>query len=282
MFTVNGDATVRQYIQNGPLASLVTVITSRATLKELEAARSQAAQIASKSGVLFSSAINISQNQAELYVEDSSLLTNGLLKADAQLPANVKVVESELPRNAADIGGGESLTTCTSGFSVVDPGGIKGITTAGHCNNTQSYSGVDLHFMSGTSGGAYDIQWHRADQAFTVGNRVWDGSSNRPIYNVRFRASQNVGDWVCKYGKTTGYGCGTIATTSQDGVNVRLDDISVDFGDSGGPWFVNTTAYGTTISMMGASSIYGPVDHIYNILGLYILQGKVFLPLIVN
>jgi hypothetical protein len=139
--------------------------------------------------------------------------------------------------------------------------------------------------MSGTpdaGGTAYDIQWHRADQAFTVGNWVWDGSSNRPIYNVRFRASQAVGDWVCKYGMTSGYGCGTIATTSQDGVNVRLDDVTLQGGDSGGPWFVNTTAYGTSIAVMGTSSIYGPVDQIYSILGLNILQGKVFLPLIIK
>jgi hypothetical protein len=92
---------------------------------------------------------------------------------------------------------------------------------------------------------------------------------------------------VCKFGRTTGYGCGTVATTSQDGVNVRLDDITVDFGDSGGPWYVNTTAYGTTIArcVLGNGNpcaIYGPVDQIYNILGLTILQGKVYLPLIIN
>ncbi len=291
MFTQNGDATIRPYVQNGPLVDLVKVSIARATLTDLENARFQAAQIASKSGVSFTSAVNIQKNQAELYVQDATLLINELLKVNAQLPSNVEVVKfSELPRNVSEIGGGVNLSTCTSGFSVMEPSGIKGITTAGHCENAQSYLGVNLPFWSGTPDGggtAYDIQWHRADQAFAVRNWIWDGSSNRPIYNVRFRASQNVGDWVCKFGRTTGYGCGTVATTSQDGVNVRLDDITVDYGDSGGPWYVNTTAYGTTIArcMLGNGNpcaIYGPVDQIYNILGLTILQGKVFLPLIIN
>ncbi len=222
-------------------------------------------------------------------MQEPTFFTNGLLKANVQLPTNVEVVKFlELPRNVSEIGGGEALSTCTSGFSVMDLSGIKGITTAGHCRNAQTYNGVNLPFMSGTldeGGTAYDIQWHRVDQPLEARNWVWDGSSHRPVLNVRFRASQNVGDWVCKYGWTTGYGCGTVATTSQDGINVRLDNMIVDNGDSGGPWFVNTTAYGTTISKCTLNdgtpcAIYGPVDQIYNILGLTILQGKVYLPLI--
>lgn len=159
------------------------------------------------------------------------------------------------------------------------------MTTAGHCQNTQYYNGVLLPFMGGTTGGVYDIQWHRADQAFTVRNLIWDGTYNRYIFGVKFRASQTVGEWVCKYGKSTHYDCGTIATTSQDGVNVRVDNVIVDSGDSGGPWFWNNIAYGTTIAYCQLTngtpcSIYGPVDHIYNILGLTILPYKEYLPLV--
>ena len=64
------------YVQNGPLVDLVGVSIARATLTDLENARFQAAQFASKSGVSFTSAVNIQKNQAELYVQDATLLIN--------------------------------------------------------------------------------------------------------------------------------------------------------------------------------------------------------------
>jgi hypothetical protein len=192
-----------------------------------------------------------------------------------------------LPQNVADIYGGLSLPDCTSGFSVMNPVGIKGITTAGHCQDTESYNGVDLPFMGGTMGGINDIQWNRGDLAFDVRNLIWDGTYARYIYDVKFRADQFVGEWVCRYGKTTGYDCGTIAATDQDGINIRVDNAQVEHGDSGGPWFWNNTAFGTTISIIvysdgSRASIYGPVDNIYNTLGVIILPAKEYLPIIIK
>lgn len=283
MFTRDGETTLQPYTQNGPLAGFVEVHTARTTLKELEVARSQAVQVVSNLGISIRSAVNIPNNRAELYTLDPEKLTADLQKANTRLPDNVDVVKfTELSREVADIFGGKALTTCTSGFSVKNSSGTKGVTTAGHCNNSQSYSGVSLPFMSGTAWPSstpwYDIQWHRGDQAFTVRNLIWDGTYNRFIYSVKFRTSQSVGEWVCKYGMTTGYACGTIAVTNQDGVNIRVDNMTVQPGDSGGPWFWNNTAYGTTIAACTLSNgtqcvIYGPVDQIYNILGLTILTN---------
>lgn len=279
MFTQDGETTLQSYVQNGSLAGLVETRTARTTLKELEVARSQAVQAVSNLGTRISSAVNIPNNRAELYALDPAQLKADLRKANTRLPDNVDVVKFiELSRDVADIFGGKALTTCTSGFSVKNSSGTKGVTTAGHCNNSQSYSGESLPFMSGTTGGVYDIQWHRGDHAFTVRNLIWDGTYNRFIYSVKFRSSQSVGEWVCKYGMTTGYACGTIATTSQDGVNIRVDNMTLQGGDSGGPWFWNNTAYGTTIAACTLGNgtpcaIYGPVDHIYNILGLTILTN---------
>jgi antitoxin component of RelBE/YafQ-DinJ toxin-antitoxin module len=279
MFTRDSETILQSYVRDRALAGLVEAHTTHTTLKELETARSQAVQTVSNLGIRVSSAINIPNNRAELYVLDPAQLTESLRKTNTRLPDNVDVVKfTELSRDVADIFGGKALTTCTSGFSVRNSSGTKGVTTAGHCNNSQSYSGVSLPFMSGTTGGVYDIQWHRGDHAFTVRNLIWDGTYNRFIYSVKFRASQSVGEWVCKYGMTTGYACGTIATTSQDGVNIRVDNMTVQGGDSGGPWFWNNTAYGTTIAACTLGNgtpctIYGPVDHIYNILGLTILTN---------
>lgn len=279
MFTQDGETTLQPYIKNGPLANLVDVHIANTTLKDLEAARVQAVEAVSNLDIHTSSAINIPNNRAELYALDPARVSAGLQKANIQLPDSVDVVKFlELSRDVADIFGGKALTTCTSGFSVKNSSGTKGVTTAGHCNNSQSFSGKNLPFMSGTTGGVYDIQWHKGDHEFTVRNLIWDGTYNRFIYSLKFRASQAVGEWVCKYGKTTGYACGTIATTSQDGVNIRVDNMTLQGGDSGGPWFWNNTAYGTTISACTLGNgtpcaIYGPVDHIYNILGLTILTN---------
>lgn len=290
-FTHDGEATLRSYVWNTSLADIVELHEATVTLRDLETVRFEAAHIANELGIPASSAISVSTNRAELYVLNSRTFEEELAKARIQLPNYVEVIEfTELPRKVADILGGKALTSCTSGFSVLDSSsGIRGVTTAGHCSNSQSYNGVNLPFMSGTpdTGGIYDIQWHRGDHAFTVRNLIWDGTYNRYIHDVKFRSSQSMGEWVCKYGKTTGYACGTIATTSQDGVNVRVDYMTVQGGDSGGPWFWNNTAYGTTISTCSLSdgtpcAIYGPVDQIYNILGLVVLPIKIHLPLVIK
>lgn len=170
-------------------------------LNELEVARAQVAQIARELGIRASSGINVVENSAELYVLDLTQFDAALQKAGLQLPANVKVIKvNELPREVADIFGGLALTTCTSGFSVKNASGTKGITTAGHCSNTQAYNGTNLPFQSGTTGGVYDIQWHTAP-GFTARNLVFDGTYNRYIFSVKFRASQSVGEWVCKHGR---------------------------------------------------------------------------------
>ena len=275
-FTRNGEATIRPYIENGPLAGLVEVRTASVTLSELEAARAQASQVTQGLGIRAYSGINVFENRAELYVLDPVQLNDALRKANLQLPANVEVIKvNELPREVTDIFGGKALRTCTSGFSVRNASWIKGITTAGHCSNWQTYNGTNLPFKSGTTGGVYDIQWHTAP-GFTVRNLVFDGTYNRYIYGRKFSYSQAVGEWVCKYGKTTGYACGTIYLKNVDGANIAVRWIGVAEGDSGGPGFWNNTAYGTTISSCtfgdgSFGTIYGPVDHIYNILGLTVL-----------
>lgn len=276
-FTRNGGVTIRPYIENGPLADIIEIRTASVTLAELEADRDQAARIARGLGIRDFSAINIIENRAELYVLDPEQLNIALRKANLQLPANVEVIKvNELPREVDAIFGGLALTTCTSGFSVKNSSGTKGITTAGHCRNSQQYHGVNLPLVDEVWSDPYDIQWHTAP-GFTVRNLVFDGTYARPIYGVKFRASQSVGEWVCKYGKTTHYGCGQIVLTNFQGVNVAVD-IPVDNGDSGGPWFWYNTAYGTTkyACTFGDGShgaIYVPVDQIYGILGLTILTN---------
>ena len=96
---------------------------------------------------------------------------------------------NKLAVETGDIYGGVQLDIssgtpkCTGGFSVIDADSTKGITTAGHCENQLYYNGVWLPFKGGTTGGDFDIQWNRGDQAFNVQSWIYDGSDTRGIIN---------------------------------------------------------------------------------------------------
>ena len=130
----------------------------------------------------------------------------------------------------------------------------------GHCQNSQAFDGRSLTYEGGTIGGTYDILWH-STTSLTVRNIVNDGTRDRFIYDEELWEDQYVGQSVCMYGRESGGNCGEILSTTFDLVNVQTD-ISVLGGDSGGPFFWSDKAFGTTISMFGSDSIYGPVDHI--------------------
>jgi len=67
------------------------------------------------------------------------------------------------------------------------------------------------------------------------------------------------GDYVCHFGTSSGYSCGTVVSTNHDPyysvcgwwlgcdnrwVKVESSTLESCGGDSGGPWFNNRTAYG--------------------------------------
>ncbi len=248
-----------------------TANLSEATLID---AQHSAVSIVDKLGIDKDSSIDIRNNRVELNVVDKAALDAKLDLRGQSLPRGVTVVKVDsLSNPTADIFGGKALTTCTSGFSVTD-GTLEGVTTAGHCQNAQSYRGTSLTYQGGTldnSTGRHDIQWH-STTSFTVRNLVYDGSLNRYIYDEALRSDRYVGQNVCMYGKVSGGDCGEILSTTFDIVNVETD-IVVTEGDSGGPFFWNNTAFGTTISVIEEAdsetrigSVYGPVDQIKNVL----------------
>lgn len=194
------------------------------------------------------------------------------------------VVVDELPGPALDLYGGLALSTCTSGFTIwKNTSSNRAITTAGHCGNTQSYNGNALTYQNDEQrNGSHDEQSHKRSGA-TYPNRVWDGLFARQITSKKSRAQQSVGDYVCGYGKVTGYGCGWIvskvASTCGGGANPANTSIKVDSdpngtgydlaesGDSGGPWFINNTALGTLTCQQGFDAIYVATNYIESGLG---------------
>lgn len=284
-FTNNGDVTIKSYIQNTPLFNLVEVQTADISFKELQLKQLQTTQIMRQSNIPFRTGINVMENSVDVHVLDTAEVYTFLQDLNIALPEHTRIIKvNEIGKEVTDIYGGLALTTCTSGFSVVDSEGTAGITTAGHCSNQQYFNGLLLPFKAGTTGGDYDIQWHRGDHAFEVVGRIEDGLGGRAILAEKFRDSQVIGDYVCKYGMATGRECGFIAEVFVNGTNVRVDDVLVGGGDSGGPWFLLNTAYGTTIYSCELGdgtpcAIYGPVDIIHDILGLT-LAYRIYLPII--
>lgn len=112
----------------------------------------------------------------------------------------------------------------------------------------------------------------------------WYPGSTRPITGTVSRSSQAIGEFVCKYGMTTGYGCGYIQTKDYDPgspnnqptyirvANTAGYDNLANYGDSGGPWFVSNNAYGTMTHKIepgtngvGSDGIYMAVDYMSGI-----------------
>lgn len=264
-FTRQPGQTIKHYLAAYPaLADLVETRTASVSLVELQKAQEEALISFRNAGIPFESGINVFDNHVELYVAEANRLQfDAALQGQAlRLADSVQVIAIKALGTAdAEIYGGLSLSTCTSGFSVKqtsDPG-YKGITTAGHCGNTQSYSGTSLTYMNQILTGSYDIQWHRAP-GFTVTNkiRVSTSGTTRSITSTKHRNDQAIGGYVCKYGMTTGYTCGYISAKnicpswvpSCAATYIRVNntagygDLSSG-GDSGGPWFLNNTAYGS-------------------------------------
>lgn len=105
---------------------------------------------------------------------------------------------------------------------------------------------------------SHDEQLHRIP-GFTARNKIKYTTNGdlRTITAVKL-TDPAIGAFICKYGKATGYGCGYLdndgfcatwipgwggaACTYQ---MLRRDNVNLaDVGDSGGPIFLNNTAYG--------------------------------------
>lgn len=174
------------------------------------------------------------------------------------VPVTVSV--GDVPTPAASIYAGLVGTACTTGFTVVHTSGSRGVTTAAHCGNSQTVSGVALTFKFEWQYGSADVQWHSATGQ-TFRNWAYDGLNDQttPYYRVISgkipRLSLVIGGTYCKYGKTTGYGCGTLASRVEtpSWVNnasptfLAIDNPSQVIslgGDSGGPTFSGGSAVG--------------------------------------
>jgi hypothetical protein len=195
--------------------------------------------------------------------------------------------------------GGLHLTTCTTGFAV-SVGGTQGITTAGHCGDTQSYKNYcctnwwPIYFQSEARTASADVQWHTTNIGVFPRFTASSETSYRTLTGSVLRTGQ-AGHYVCHRGKTTAYSCGTVQSnayrltyanacpgTTCNATWVRLTGASLLCypGDSGGVVFNAYNAYGLYKGQASSGTAVGdcsemfymPIDYI-SAIGATLLFG---------
>jgi hypothetical protein len=149
---------------------------------------------------------------------------------------------------------------CTTGFVVTD-GARTGIITAAHCPDTLRYHDPDggevaLTYVDQWGVAFRDVQVHLTDAApaplFYADTLK---TAARPVTSWRNRTSTRAGDIVCHRGEHSGYSCaevelvdyappGTLCAGPCDPVWVTVAGPNCAGGDSGGPVFSGTIAFG--------------------------------------
>jgi streptogrisin C len=295
LFTFGGDETLRQYTDGTPLEGIAEAGSAKYTLAELQdhQRRVMVLHMSLRGLEDFESRISAQMNRLEILTAtpEAYAAVTVLL---GELPASVVTVQvPELSRAVANIYGGLPLggNGCTSGFTIeVNSGTTKGITTAGHCGDSASYSGINLPWAYEQYYGNTDAQWHT-----TVGhinrNWVWDGiyDGSTPYYRLitskRHRNNQMLESTVCKYGRNTGFGCGILTNKSLDPSDNCIpastatwmyaaggDTNLSEAGDSGGPVFSINSAYGTMSCQTGNDMIYMAQNYLTSI-GVHVWTG---------
>lgn len=190
------------------------------------------------------------------------------LEALTGVPVQVRVLE-RTDVNLDLLGGGRldgvnpgdgRRYRCTSGF-VVSDGARDGITTAAHCLDDMAYydpqrRSTALSFVGQWGWGYHDVQIHAgiapgrpliySDTARTI---------ERPVEMQRGKPSTRAGDFVCHRGESSGYSCAEVELLDFAPAGdlcggaclptwVTVAGPTCKGGDSGGPVFSGTTAFG--------------------------------------
>lgn len=257
---------------------LTTELAARSLKKlhsDLEAIVAQHAA----AGVPFNVGVDEARNTLVLSVTDVDALEGARKAGRLKLPDYVEVqkVSSLVVPTVAVYGGrsylySDGVNWCTTGFTVIQVStGVKGSTTADHCDNMAKYNANLSHSINYNSSGGYavtvrngwkgnnmDLQWQSVSTG-TYPNQFWDGSQ---YVTVTGTIATSVGDYVCKFGRTTQRTCGTVEQYNVwvDGYGYMTKVVAStamnDFGDSGGPVFKGSLAAGWVHGKDGYGNLY--------------------------
>ncbi len=182
--------------------------------------------------------------------------TNDLTNATGSGIANsisTSVVRSELQtlggtETDTEHLGGESIG-CTTGFGTKTTGLVRGISTAGHCGNKLFDDGISLTFKAEHEGTYGDFQWHTGTGTHTDDFYAGSDSGNEEDRrDLAFVAAPTVGQTLCRNGTISYKDCQKVrklnVCSGQHCNLVQMEQHLSASGDSGGPVYLNYTAYG--------------------------------------
>ncbi|MFE3457593.1 S1 family peptidase [Nocardiopsis aegyptia] len=264
----------------------VDIVEREHSLADIQRDRESVQAELEDEGIEFDSYENVIDNNAVIEVVGESSAAEEIASEAAPLslsgPPTVAIRSVDEPAETES--GGLALTSCTAGFVVVRSG-TRLLSTAAHCSNTQRLvtSDIGLGYVTGTYGNYYDAQVHSAP-GVNLRNRIYTGTGStnyRDITSRRSRADISVGDYVCKRGKTTEYGCSyvasktvrTSAVPSSHATFIGMQSHITDGGDSGGPWFNGYTAIGIHHGRVGSMSVFMSVSFLGGATGASILTS---------
>lgn len=202
-----------------------------------------------------------------VYVNGDSAIQQAVSRAIYQFGAaksslvGLEVIQerSDFTAQTTAITGGGNLTgpggSCTAAFTVTK-GNLAGVATANHCStigSTLYYQNNLSYFYAGNLATQGDAAWYLFPNTTNVTNKIIYNSAGS-VMSITSSGNPVAGTSVCRFGKTTGYKCGTIGSASVcltfgGGYSCNYATItpgSNDFGDSGGPVFAASKAVGTT------------------------------------
>lgn len=217
------------------------------------------------------------------------------------LPFKIEYTNAKFQDTAAVKGGSKINTSggyCTSAFAIKNSAGTQYMTTAAHCNgpNLDVPTSAPLTVVGSQLNATRDVSW----MTVGAGNTVTSQFNSSPTATTKLTgrrtvANTKLNDTVCHNGATTGYSCGYIGALnfqptypnacgtvacSNTWVAVvgSLNGASGNgtlkcySGDSGGPVFLNSLAFGILkgSSYSGSGSgqcnafFYMSTDQLYN------------------
>lgn len=189
----------------------------------------------------------------------------GRLPSDVRSDVTIVVADRPIAEDHAAFGGmwlrDDGTNECTSGFSVRKvSNSVPGVTGAGHCTgiNQINHPGHAVHSLTYQlehRGEWGDVEWYVQPVEAEPDDFYATSTIIRDVSAVEARAAISVGEPICVYGRASNsQNCSmevndaSVSCTNSGVFNDRLvlmsSGATTTNGDSGGPWYFATKAFG--------------------------------------
>jgi hypothetical protein len=299
-FTTNGEEIIKPYLEKYPeLIKLIEIRKVNISLEDLMQEQNQVRKMIDLLGILADTDIDVFTGTINVYVVNLENFNKALVNNKSQFPDNINIrLVNVLSKNTdAPLLGGNDITgldlsnqtwVATTGFGVMNQYGDKFITSAGHFAQ-------GTHYHPTTYNGVYTLNlvdflnqgYGRTDCSYYVDvtgahlatNIIKDSpTTTRGIVGIQNYSDIIIGEYVFKYGHTTGLTVGQVSTKSFNGSFVQMNSFSgqplCSNGDSGGPCFVGNSAVGIVHSTItGYGCNFGSVSFLHDDLHINVMTS---------